>query len=74
VFFIQRDDMVEDLAAAASNPSFGGSVLPWGLNTRPLSLQSGRLEERNDVVIKDGIVIQNGVAIWTAYSQTIHAA
>ena len=28
VFFIHRDDMVEDLAAAASDPSFGGSVLP----------------------------------------------
>ena len=24
--FIHRDDMVEDLAAAASDPSFGGSV------------------------------------------------
>jgi hypothetical protein len=28
VFFVHRDDMVEDLAAAASDPSFGGSVLP----------------------------------------------
>ena len=32
VCFIQRDDVVEDLAAAASNPSFSGPVLPWGLN------------------------------------------
>src|SRR5215472_16613642 len=29
VFFLHRDDMVEDLAAAASNPSFSGSVVPW---------------------------------------------
>jgi len=28
VLFIHRDGMVEDLAAAASDPSFGGSVLP----------------------------------------------
>src|SRR5690242_5431637 len=27
VLFIHRDDMVEDLAAAASDPSFGDSVL-----------------------------------------------
>ena len=26
VFFVHWDDMVEDLTAAASNPSFGGSV------------------------------------------------
>jgi len=26
VLFIHRDGMVEDLAAAASDPSFGGSV------------------------------------------------
>src|SRR5215471_7551828 len=29
VFFIHRDNMVQDLAAAASDPSFGSSVLPW---------------------------------------------
>jgi len=29
MFFIHRDDMVQDLATAASNPSFSGSVLPW---------------------------------------------
>jgi len=29
MFFIHRDDMVQDLAAAASDPSFGSSVLPW---------------------------------------------
>ena len=71
VLFIQRDDMVEDLPAAASDPSFGRSVLPWGLNARPLSLQSGRLEERNDVIVKDGIVIQNGVAILTGFRKRL---
>src|SRR5262245_26954249 len=35
MLFIHRDDMVEDLAAAASDPSFGGSVLPRCLNARP---------------------------------------
>jgi hypothetical protein len=48
VFFVQRDDVVEDLAAAASNPSFGRSVLPWGVNARSFGFQSGRLQERND--------------------------
>ena len=35
MLFIHRDDMVEELAAAASDPSFGGSVLPRCLNARP---------------------------------------
>jgi hypothetical protein len=43
VFFVHRDNVVEDLTAAASNPSFGGSVLPWCLNARPFWLKSGGL-------------------------------
>jgi hypothetical protein len=43
VFFIHRDDMVEDLAASASDPSFGDAVLPWCLNARPFRIKSGGL-------------------------------
>jgi hypothetical protein len=63
VFFVPRDDVVEDLAAAAPNPSFGRSVLPWGVNARSFGFQSGGRQEANDVAVEDGIVIQNGVAI-----------
>ena len=63
VFFVHRDDMVEDLAAAAPNPSFGRSVLPWGVNARSFGFQSGGRQEADDVATEDGIVIQNGVAI-----------
>ena len=45
VFFTDRNKIIEDLAAAASNPPFGGSVLPRGVNARPFCFQSGRLEE-----------------------------
>jgi hypothetical protein len=31
--FIQRDDLIEDLAATASHPAFRNPVLPRGLNT-----------------------------------------
>ena len=34
MLFVQRDDMVENLAAAASYPAFRGSVLPRCLYTR----------------------------------------
>src|SRR5215472_8564803 len=68
--------MVEDLAAAASNPSFSGSVLPWGLNARPFCLKSGGLQERKDIGIEDRIAIQNEVAIRSrlrkGFSQLLH--
>jgi len=76
VFFIQRDDVVEDLAAAASNPSFGRSVLPWAVNARSFGFQSGGRQEGNDVAVEDGIVIQNGVAVWgrvrKRFAQLLH--
>ena len=34
--FVQRDDMVENLSAAASHPAFCGPILPRRLNTRAL--------------------------------------
>src|SRR5215472_12577988 len=63
VSFVHWDDLVEDLTAAAANPSFGGSVLPWRLNARPFRLQSGGLQEGNHIDVEDRIVIQKGVAI-----------
>ena len=76
VFFVHWDDMVEDLTAAAANPSFGGSVLPWRLNARSFWLKSGGLQERNHIDVEDRIVIQNGVAIgsrlWKGFSQLLH--
>ena len=76
VFFVQWDDMVEDLTAAAANPSFGGSVLPWCLNARPFWLRSGGLQEGNHIEVEDRIVIQNGVAIGSrfrkGFAQLLH--
>src|SRR5262249_50098432 len=76
VFFVHRDDMVEDLAATASNPSFCGSVLPWCLNARPFWLKSGGLQESNHIDVEDRIVIQYGVAIGSrlrkGFAQLLH--
>jgi hypothetical protein len=66
VFSSHRDDLVQDLAPATPNPSFGGSVLPRSTNARAFCLYSGRLHEGNDVAIENGIVIQDGVAIWSS--------
>ena len=39
MLFVQCNDMVEDLAAAASDPTLCDSILPGCLNTRPLRLK-----------------------------------
>ena len=76
VFFIHRDNMIEELAAAASDPSFGRSVLPRCLNARPFRLKSGGLQKGNDVGVEDRIAIQNDVAIRSclckSFSQLLH--
>jgi hypothetical protein len=44
VWFVQCDDVVEDLAAATSDPALRRSVLLWRLNTGALRLEAGCLE------------------------------
>jgi len=50
--FVQRDDMVEDLASTASDPPFRNPVLLRRLNTRPLRLQAGSLQKCDHIGVK----------------------
>jgi hypothetical protein len=52
VGFIQRDHMIEQLAAAASDPAFSQSILPWRLHARSLRLQASASQECDHGVIK----------------------
>jgi hypothetical protein len=76
VFFIQRDNMVKDLVAAASDPCFSGSVLPWRVKARSFWLEASGLQERNHIGVEDCVAIQNGVAIRSrlgeGFSQLLH--
>ena len=42
--FVHHDDMVQNLPATTSHPSFRGSILPGGLDARPLRLQTRRFK------------------------------
>src|SRR3954453_8685042 len=42
---IQRDDVVQHLSTATSNPPFRSTVLPGCLNARALRLETGRCQE-----------------------------
>ncbi len=59
--FIQRDDVIENLATATSDPAFGYSILPGRLDPRPLYFQPGRFQETRDFLVELRIMIENHV-------------
>ena len=61
--FIQRDDVIEHLAAATSDPSFRGSVLPGRLHARSCGPQPGRLQESDHLGVEDRIAVQGHITI-----------
>jgi len=61
--FIQRDDVIEHLAAATPDPSFRGSVLPGRLHARSFGPQPGRLQESDHVGVEDRIAVQDHITI-----------
>ena len=63
MLFVRRDDMIENLAAGTSDPSFSDSILPWRLDTRPLGLQTGGFQERDDLRVELGVPVEERIAV-----------
>jgi len=63
MLFVQRDDMVENLSAAASYPAFRSAVLPRRLQTCALRLQASTLQKGNHIDIEFRVVIEDGITI-----------
>jgi len=55
---MQCDEVIEPLAAATSDPSFRGSVLPRRLHVRSFRPQPGCLRESDNVGAEDLIAVQ----------------
>ncbi len=76
MLFVQRDDMVENLAAAASHPALRSPVLPGCLHTRALGLHASSLQEGNHIRIEFRVVVEDGIMIWTSlgkrFTQLLH--
>jgi hypothetical protein len=66
MFFVQRDDMVENLAEAASHPAFRSPVFPRCLNTRAFRSEVRRLQEANHSGIEFRVVVEDGITIRTS--------
>ncbi len=63
MLFVQRDDMVEDLAPATSHPAFRDPVLPGRLDARLLGGQPRRLQESDDVGVKRRVAVEEDVTV-----------
>src|ERR1700730_16855946 len=64
--FVKSNDMVEDLAAAASHRALCDSILPRCLNARALRLQTGCLQEGDHIGIEFRVVVQDDITIRTS--------
>jgi hypothetical protein len=63
MLFVQRDDMIQNFPAAASDPSFRNSILPGCLHTRALRLQAGSLQKCNHIGIEFRVVVDDGITL-----------
>src|SRR5215470_14412705 len=66
MFLVQRNDIVEELAATTSYPPLRDAILPGCLRARPLGLQPRGLQKRQDGSIELRIAVQNHVTVWTS--------
>ena len=60
--FIQRNDVIENLATAASDPAFGSSILPGRLDPSSFYFQPRRFQEIRNPSIKFRVVVENDIA------------
>ena len=74
MLFAQRDDVIEDLTAAASDPALCDSILPRCLNTRALWLEASCLQKFNHIAVELRVAIQDGITVRTSLPETLHAA
>ena len=59
--FIQRNDVIEKLATAASDPAFGSSILPGRLDPSSLYFQPGRFQEIGNSSIELRVMVENDI-------------
>jgi hypothetical protein len=76
MLFVQRDDMVESLSAAASTQRSRSPVLPRRLQACALRLQASSLQKGNYIGIEFRFVVEDGMTIRTSlgkrFPQLLH--
>jgi len=62
--FVQRDDVVENLTAAASHPAFGDTVLPRRVNACPFGFQTRRSQDGGHFRVEYRIPVEDHIPVW----------
>ena len=66
---MERNDVIQHLAAAAAYPPLGDSVLPRTPEARPNRLEPARLQERTYLAAEFGVAVEQDIAVWTGPRQ-----
>src|SRR5436305_1612361 len=61
--FVERDHVIEALAADAADPSFRDSVLPWAADRRSFRLYAAGLQQLHYLTGKFAVAVEDQVAI-----------
>ena len=69
MYFVQRDDVVEDLPPTTADPAFRDPILPGRLHTRALRLEAGGLQESDHIGIEFRVVVQDDISIRTSLGE-----
>jgi hypothetical protein len=69
MWFVQRDDVVENLSPATSHPPFRSSILPRHRYAGPVGLQSSHLQEHDHLLTERRISIEDGISIRTRFGE-----
>ena len=66
MLLVQCDDMVEDLAAATSDPARRNPILPGCLNARSFGFQTCRVQERDHISVGFRVPVEDYVTVWSS--------
>jgi len=64
---VQSNNMIQELTAAASYPTFGSSILPGRSHARSFRCQACRLQERRHGIVELRISIQDHITIGAGF-------
>jgi hypothetical protein len=71
VLFVQRNHMIQHLAAATPNPALGHSVLPWTAHARADGREAAGLEKPEYISTELRVTVEHDVLVATGKRQSL---
>jgi hypothetical protein len=71
VLFVQRNDVIQQLAASTADPAFSDSILPRAPQTRSYRFNAARLQEAENLSTELCVVIKQDLTIVAGQRQSL---